>query len=101
MSAAHLNLEDHLSEEQYKKLLHYAAEVGCKYLTFNIPNSECQDCGYITKVPISKCPKCESTKIDLWDRVIGYLTKIKNWSKGRQKEQKLRHYNNIQDAEIC
>ena len=95
-SAAHLNLEDHPSVEQCKKLLHYAAEVGCKYLTFNIPNSECQDCGYITKVPISKCPKCESTKIDLWDRVIGYLTKIKNWSKGRQKEQKLRYYDKVQ-----
>lgn len=95
-SAAHLNLEDHPSEEQCKKILHYAAEVGCKYLTFNIPNSECQDCGYITKVPISKCPKCESTEIDLWDRVIGYITKIKNWAKGRQKEQKLRYYDKVQ-----
>lgn len=95
-SAAHLNLEEHPSEEQCKKLLYYAAEVGCKYLTFNIPNSECQDCGYITKVPIEKCPKCNSTKIDLWDRVIGYLTKIKNWSKGRQKEQKLRYYDKVQ-----
>lgn len=90
--AAHLNLDSHLSKEQYRKLLTFAAEKGCKYLTFNVPNSECQDCGYITKVPITKCPKCGSIHIDYYDRVIGYLTKIKNWSAGRQNEQKTRVY---------
>ena len=94
-SSAHLNLDHHLDVEQYRKLLKYAAEIGCKYFTFNVPNSECQDCGYITKVPITKCPKCGSTHIDYYDRVIGYLTKIKNWSKGRQIEQKTRVYQNI------
>lgn len=92
MSAAHLNLEEHLSVEQYRKIVKYAAEVGCKYFTFNVPNSECDECGFITKVPIDKCPKCGSTKITLWDRIIGYLTAIKNWSKGRQIEQKTRVY---------
>lgn len=93
-SSAHLNLDSHLSKEQYKKLLKYAAEVGCKYFTFNVPNSECDDCGYITKVPINKCPKCGSTHISYYDRVIGYLTKINNWSEGRQIEQKTRVYSN-------
>lgn len=93
-SSAHLNLDSHLNKEQYKKLLNYAAEVGCKYFTFNVPNSECDDCGYITKVPISKCPKCNSTNISYYDRVIGYLTKINNWSEGRQIEQKTRVYSN-------
>lgn len=91
-SAAHLNLEEHLSKEQYMKVLAFAAENGCQYLTFNVPNSECEDCGFITKVPISECPKCGSKKIALYDRIIGYLTKIKNWSKGRQIEQKKRVY---------
>lgn len=91
-SAAHLNLEEHLSVEQYRKIVKYAAEIGCKYFTFNVPNSECDECGFITKVPIDKCPKCGSTKITLYDRVIGYLTAIKNWSKGRQIEQKTRVY---------
>lgn len=68
-SAAHINLDTHLSVEQYRKLLNYAAEVGCKYFTFNVPNSECEECGFITKVPIDKCPKCNSTKISYYDRV--------------------------------
>jgi ribonucleoside-triphosphate reductase len=93
-SAAHLNLDHHLDVEQYKKIISYAAEVGCKYFTFNIPNCECEDCGFIAKQPFDKCPKCGSTKVALWDRVIGYLTKIKNWSSGRQQEQKTRVYHN-------
>lgn len=95
-SSAHINLDSHLSEEQYKKILKYAAEVGCKYFTFNIPNSECDNCGFITKVPIKQCPKCGSTKITLYDRIIGYLVAIKNWSKGRQIEQKTRVYTKIE-----
>lgn len=91
-AAAHINLDSHLSKEQYWKLLKYAGDVGCSYWTVNVPNSECQDCGYITKVPITKCPKCGSEHIDYYDRVIGYLTKIKNWSEGRRIEQKTRKY---------
>ena len=97
-SAAHLNLDSHLSKKQYRKLLDYAAKVGCKYFTFNVPNCECDNCGYIAKQPFTKCPKCGSTEISLWDRVIGYLTKIKYWSKGRQIEQKTRIYS--KDVEI-
>ena len=91
-SACHVNLSEHLSEEQYRKLVKFAAEVGCKYFTFNIPNSECEDCGFICKQVVKECPECGSSNISLWDRVIGYLTKIKNWSKGRQIEQKTRVY---------
>ena len=91
-SAAHINLSEHLSYIQYKHLLEFAAKVGCQYFTFNIPNCECDDCGFIAKQPFKKCPKCGSTKISLYDRVIGYLTKIKNWSQGRQIEQKTRVY---------
>lgn len=95
-SSAHINLDAHLSVEQYRKILTYSAEVGCKYLTFNIPNCECDDCGFIAKQPFKECPNCKGTNISLWDRVIGYLTKIKNWSKGRQIEQKLRVYDKVQ-----
>lgn len=91
-SSAHLNLSEHLSKEQYRKLLNVAAENGCQYFTFNIPNTECGDCGFIAKYPFDKCPKCGSTHVYLWDRIIGYLTKIANWSDGRQKEQKTRVY---------
>ena len=99
-SASHINLDSHLTSEQYRKLIEYAAKVGCQYFTWNIPNSECQDCGWIGKQPVTKCPKCGSNHIDYYDRVIGYLTKIKNWSDGRRIEQKTRIYTKQQDV-IC
>jgi len=97
-SAAHLNLDSHLSKEQYEKILKYAAENGCSYLTFNIPNCQCEDCGFIAKQPFDKCPHCGSTNVSLWDRIIGYLTKIKNWSDGRQIEQKTRVYGKVEEG---
>lgn len=70
-SACHLNLSEHLSQKQYEYLLKFMAKVGCKYVTFNIPNCECDKCHFIAKQPFSKCPKCGSTHVSLWDRIIG------------------------------
>ena len=90
-AAAHINLSEHLSSKQYQMLLEYAANVGCSYWTVNVPNAQCE-CRFITKCPISKCPKCGSDKITYYDRVIGYLTKVPNWSEARRIEQKMRKY---------
>lgn len=70
-SACHVNLEEHLSKEQYLKLIDYAIREGTSYFTFNIPNSKCEDCGYITKHPIVECPKCHSKNISQYTRIIG------------------------------
>ena len=70
-AAAHINIDHHFSKEQYDKLLKFAAENGCQYLTFNCINSECTDCGYIAKEPFDVCPKCGGTHIDNYDRIIG------------------------------
>lgn len=93
-SACHLNLSEHLSQKQYEYLLKFMAKVGCKYATFNIPNCECDECHFIAKQPFSKCPKCGSTHVSLWDRIIGYLTKISNWSAARQLEGSTRSRKN-------
>lgn len=97
-SAAHINLEDHLSKEQYLKLIDFAIEQGTNYFTFNIPNSKCDNCGYITKHPICECPKCYSDKITQYTRVIGYLRPIKSFGKDRQIEADKRVYSNV---EVC
>lgn len=91
-SACHINLEDHLSKKQYLKLLEFAVKEGTNYFTFNIPNSKCEDCGYITKHPITECPKCHSKNITQYTRVIGYLRPIKSFGKDRQIEASKRVY---------
>lgn len=92
--AAHLNLDAHLSKEQYLKLLDFAAKEGTNYFTFNIPMSECADCGHVVNAPINECPKCHSKKIKYWTRIIGYLTCTNSWSNERQEEFTHRKYIN-------
>lgn len=99
-SACHINLEDHLSKEQYLKLIDFAVANGTNYFTFNIPNSKCDDCGYITKHPITECPKCHSKNITQYTRVIGYLRPIKSFGKDRQVEASHRTYSDGR-GEIC
>ena len=99
-SACHLNLSEHLSQKQYEYLLKFMAKVGCKYATFNIPNCECDKCHFIAKQPFSKCPKCGSTHVSLWDRIIGYITKISNWSAARQLEGSTRSRKNELEINI-
>lgn len=99
-SACHINLEDHLSKEQYLKLIEFAVKEGTNYFTFNIPNSKCDDCGYITKHPITECPKCHSKNITQYTRVIGYLRPIKSFGKDRQIEASHRTYSDGR-SEVC
>lgn len=91
-SAAHINLEDHLSVEQYLKLIDFAIQEGTSYFTFNIPNSKCEDCGFITKHPITECPKCGSKKVTWYTRVIGYLRPVTSFGSDRQIEASKRVY---------
>ena len=88
----HINLEEHLSKEQYTKLIEFAVKNGTSYFTFNIPNSECEDCHYIVKKPIKECPKCHSKNIKWYTRIIGYLRAIKNFGYERQIEASKRTY---------
>lgn len=91
-SAAHINLEDHLSKEQYLKLIDFAITNGTNYFTFNIPNSKCEDCGKIIKRPIDTCPCCGSHNITQYTRVIGYLRPTKAFGNDRQQEARNRIY---------
>ena len=91
-SALHMNLEEHLSKQQYMHLLKVAAQEGCNYFTFNIPNTVCNDCGHIDKRYLKECPHCHSKNIDYMTRIIGYLKRVSNFSQPRQEEAARRYY---------
>ena len=93
-SALHLNLEEHLSKDQYAQLLRVAAQEGCNYFTFNIPNTVCNKCGHIDKRKLKACPECNSEDVDYLTRVIGYMKRVSNFSQARQKEEGQRSYRN-------
>jgi ribonucleoside-triphosphate reductase len=91
-SALHMNLEEHLSKEQYAQLLKVAAHEGCNYFTFNIPNTICNECGHIDKRYLHECPVCHSKNVDYMTRIIGYLKRVSNFSAARQQEASRRFY---------
>lgn len=91
-SALHLNLDEHLSKEQYYQLICIAAKEGCNYFTFNIPNTICNDCGTIDKRYLKECPHCHSKNVDYLTRIIGYLKRVSNFSQPRQEEASRRFY---------
>ena len=94
-SALHCNLQDHLSKEQYLKLIDFAVSQGTNYFTFNIPNSQCDDCHFITKHPIKVCPKCGSSHITQYTRIIGYLRPITAFGFDRKIEAGERTYSTL------
>lgn len=95
-SALHLNLEEHLSQRQYRQLLRVAAAEGCNYFTFNIPNTVCNDCGCIDKRYLHQCPKCASQNVDYLTRIIGYMKRVSNFSAARQVEAEKRFYGKME-----
>lgn len=91
-SALHMNLAEHLSKEQYEQVMRGAIATGCSYFTFNIPNTICNACGYISKHRLNECPKCGSSDLDYALRIIGYLKRVSKFSEARQAEEKSRYY---------
>lgn len=100
-SACHINLQEHLSKEQYKQLMKIAIKTGCSYFTFNVPNTICNDCGNISKHRFEKCPKCGSENVDYATRIIGYLKRISKFSEQRQKEEAKRVYWDDTKIKVC
>ena len=89
----HCNLEEHLSKEQYLKLIDFAIANGTSYFTFNVPNSECTnpDCHHIVKTPMEVCPKC-GARMRQWTRIIGYLRPVDHYDRYRKQEAQTRVY---------
>ena len=96
-SALHNNLDEHLTAHQYRMLMDVAVKEGCNYFTYNIMNTICNECGYISKHTLDTCPKCGSKDVDYATRIIGYLKRISAFSAARQIEADNRAYNKLND----
>lgn len=94
-SACHINLQESMSKEQYRQMMKVAAKCGCNYYTWNVVNTVCNDCGYISKHTLDVCPHCGSKNLDYLTRVIGYLKRISSFSEPRQIEANRRFYHKL------
>lgn len=97
----HCNLEEHLSKEQYLKLLDFAIANGTSYYTFNVPFSECmnEECHHIVRKPMEVCPVCGG-KMRMWTRVIGFLRPIMCFDIYRQMEASKRVFSKKESVKL-
>lgn len=94
-SACHINLEEHPSAENYRNIYNLAAGLGANYWTTNVKNTVCNSCGHISKNTFDSCPVCGSKDIDYATRVIGFLKRIRSFSKARREEESRRAYSKV------
>lgn len=99
-SALHLNLDEALTKDGYKKLLELSAKTGCNYFCTNVKITICNKCEHIDKRTRSFCEKCGSYDVDYGTRVIGYLKRVSSFSSQRQKEHALRFYHREEKSDL-
>lgn len=94
-SAAHINLEEKMTQKQYVKLIRISAKTGCSYFCINVKTTICNKCNHIDKKTMYYCNSCGSKDVDHATRIIGYLKRVSAWSTARQKEHQLRFYHRL------
>ena len=77
-----------------EQIVNYAMDKDIPYFAINVPNDQCQSCGYIDEIN-ERCPVCGGTSIQRLRRVTGYLTgdykTAFNLGKQQEVEQRVRH----------
>ena len=77
-----------------EKIVDYAMDNDIPYFAVNVPNDQCQDCGYVDEMN-NVCPVCGSTNIKKLRRVTGYLTgdykEAFNYGKQCETEDRVKH----------
>ena len=83
----HTFLGERLSAKVAKQLVKRILEnYNLPYITLTPTFSICDDHGYIAGEHF-KCPKC-GKESQVYSRVVGFLTPVQNWNKGKKEEFK-------------
>ena len=88
---SHLNVGEKLThKDQMRKLIEYSINVGCEHFAINYNFCRCENNHTTIAGPSEKCPICSALIIGQYTRVVGYITPVDSWNRGRQKEHKKR-----------
>ena len=88
---AHINIENNFTNEETAwKMLNYIAEKGVMYFAFNTKINVCKNKhGF---VGTNVCPTCKEPVYDTYQRIVGFMTPSKAYSKERFKEFNMRKW---------
>ncbi|MDD5022192.1 MAG: anaerobic ribonucleoside-triphosphate reductase [Endomicrobiaceae bacterium] len=89
-SIAHINIDSPFNDfDTAWKMLNYVADAGVTYFAFNLKISACKNNhGFYGEV----CPICGERKATTYQRIVGFLTPEKTYSKERKAEFKMRDW---------
>lgn len=73
-------------------MLNYIASQNVFYFAFNTRINECKN--HHGFVGSNICPKCGEPVIDTYQRIVGYLTPTRSYSKDRKREFNIRQWYN-------
>lgn len=92
-SIAHINIDAPFNDfDTAWNLLNYIADEGVVYFAFCTKISACENNhGFYG----NKCPVCEKEKITTYQRIVGFLTPEKTYSKERKAEFSMRDWMNL------
>lgn len=88
---SHINIENNFTNEETAwKMLNYIAEKGVMYFAFNTKINVCKNKhGF---VGTNVCPTCKEPVYDTYQRIVGFMTPSKAYSKERFKEFNMRKW---------
>lgn len=88
---AHINLESNFANEDMAwDMLNYIASKNVFYFAFNTKINTCKHRHAFVGTDI--CPECGEPVYDTWQRIVGFLTPSKSYSKPRFKEFNAREW---------
>lgn len=89
-SIAHINIDAPFKDFNTAwNMLNYIADAGVTYFAFNLRISSCENNhGFYGEV----CPICGGKKVTTYQRIVGFLTPERTYSKERKAEFKLRDW---------
>lgn len=92
-SILHINFDQTLTKDQFAEIMKYSAKVGVVYWAINYGLSQCKTCGKTFVGKYDKSP-CHNADVDRYLRVVGFLTRISDWTSARQDEYEYRQFYN-------
>jgi anaerobic ribonucleoside-triphosphate reductase len=82
----HINIVDQITDEKYlAKLIEYCVKKGVIYHAINYNLQQCKN-EHIVVGKNEKCPICNSSIVENFTRVVGFLVPVSNWHKIRREK---------------
>lgn len=87
-SILHLNVDQKIDLPTMENLIEAVIQSGTRYFALNYNIYQCNKCRGITVGTTSTCSHCGSTDIERYLRVVGFITKVKDWVPARIEEDR-------------